>query len=361
MSKERARASRRRIVPLACACALFVITLLAVTPPAIPAQEGPQGPPDRNAPAASPSATPAAPSGSPAETPAAGPLSPAGAPPSSGRKVTGRIRGTIYGGAKKPVAGLLVILSSREQAGLLRVTNTDEVGQYLFSDLPAGSYAVEVTPDAYVQQKKGGIDVHPPFQNMVDFQLMPGGSARDVAPAARAAPPVPQGGQDSPGGPPDTGAAPVRGTLLDQRKQPVVEVSVTLVSEADKRIYQTLSNEDGTFSIASVPPGRYRVLVASPGHVGLDLKSVVIDPKNGLDLSLCLVDYPLNFLGDKDNLLPRERARAGPLATAGATPTPSPAPGPGATPAPSPAPAPSRAPGPASAPGGAAPRPTPSA
>ena len=315
MPTESQRASCRGAERLAAVCAILVSVIFAGAAAGPSAQQGPAAP-------------------------AAGDVSPAPATvpatPSGGRKVTGRIRGTIYGGAKKPLAGLLVVLSSREQAGLLRVTNTDEVGQYLFSDLPAGAYAVEVAPDAYVKQKKNGIDVHPPFQNMVDFQLTPGRPSRDGTPGPPGASRPTPGAQAPPGDPVPDAGVPVRGTLLDQRKKPVVEVSVTLVSEADKRIYQTLSNEDGSFSITAVPPGRYRVLVASPGHVGLDLKSIEIDPKDGLNLSLSLVDYPLNFLGDRDNLLPREQPRPSPAPAPAPTPTPAPSPVPAGSPAPAP-------------------------
>src|SRR5438445_213513 len=61
--------------------------------------------------------------------------------------------------------------------------------------------------------------------------------------------------------------APVRGTLLDQERHPVAEVSVTFVPQSGKGIYQAFSGEDGKFTFGSLPAGRYRVLVASPGHV----------------------------------------------------------------------------------------------
>src|SRR5439155_24347685 len=99
---------------------------------------------------------------------------------------------------------------------------------------------------------------------------------------------------------------PVRGTFLDAERRPIAEVSVTFVPLQGKGSYQAFSGDDGTFRIEAVPPGRYRVLVSSPGHVSLDLKSVAVSPVNGLNLSLSLVNYPLNFKGRQEDLVPRE-------------------------------------------------------
>jgi hypothetical protein len=48
------------------------------------------------------------------------------------------------------------------------------------------------------------------------------------------------------------------------------------------------------------------VLVASPGYVSIDLKSVGVSAAKGLSLSLSLVDYPLNFKGRTEDRLPPE-------------------------------------------------------
>jgi hypothetical protein len=73
-----------------------------------------------------------------------------------------------------------------------------------------------------------------------------------------------------------------------------------------KGTFQTFSGVDGTFSLPAVPPGRYRVLVTSPGYVSIDLKAVDVSPASGLNRSLSLVDYPLNFKGRTEDRLPPE-------------------------------------------------------
>jgi len=229
------------------------------------------------------------------------------------RRLSGRIRGTVLGPANKPVAGLLVQCASKDEKAVLRVTGTDEKGQYIFQDLPPGTYELEVGAGADHEIRKGRIEVRPPFQNIVDFQIASGDKSKPAGIAAflKARPTEPPiaaipapGAESAPAIPPVT----VRGRFLDQQKRPIAEVSVTFVALTGKGSYQATSLEDGSFSIAAVPPGRYRALIASPGHVSLDLKSVEVAPVNGLDLGLLLVDYPLNFKG-RDDDLPREEPR----------------------------------------------------
>ena len=331
-----------------CPASLALVGVSLVIMIAAPLHAAPQEPAPQPSPQAGPSAEPRQ---SPA--PRAPDTSSEAAPPrpsGGARKILGRIRGTVFDPGKKPAAGLLVLLSAKDDRGLLRVTGTDENGQYLFQDLPAGIYDVQVTASGCGPQTKERIGVQPPFQNIVDFQLLTEGAAgatktsslatllraaRGVGtasvqaggPLSGAAPAAPAGGDVT---------APVRGTLVDARKKPLVEGSVTFVAIEGNGIYQTFSGADGAFSLGSLPVGRYRALIASPGHVALDLKAVEVSQPSGLDLSLSLVDYPLNSKAREEDLVPRERSRA--LPAASPTPTPSP------TPAPSPAPTASAAP-----------------
>jgi len=247
------------------------------------------------------------------------------------RAVLGRIRGAVFGPAKKPLAGLLVKLTARGESGLLRITSTNERGEYVFSDLPAGDYDVEVDSGGFARQVKRNIAVRPPFRNIVDFDLVasltadvspaPGGPAPKAAAAADTAP-----------------AVVVRGNLVDQEKRPVPEVSVTFAALDGRGIHQTFSGTDGSFNLPTVPPGRYRVIVSSPGYVGLDLKDIEVPAGTGLNLRLSLVDYPLNFKGQGDEELPREEPRPAPTAAPSVTPAPSDTPAPSETPAASPTP-----------------------
>ena len=248
----------------------------------------------------------------PAEAPAA--EEPAGGPaagpddPAQGRQLFGMIRGTIFDAKRRPMAGLMVQLASRGERGLLRVTGSDERGEYVFSDLPAGVYDVELAVDGRSQRKES-IAVRPPFRNIVDFQL----GATDSG-ARRALPPGPGAPAGAPPASDPRAAEPVavRGRFLDMRKHAIPEVSVTLVGLNGGGTFQEFSADDGTFVIEAVPPGPYRVLVASPGHVALELKSVEVAPVRGLNLGLSLVDYPLNFKDRRGETPPREEARAVP-------------------------------------------------
>jgi hypothetical protein len=221
------------------------------------------------------------------------------------RAVAGQIRGTVKDGGDRPLAGLLVQLAAGDRSGSLRITGTDEKGRYQFRDLPAGRYDVQIAVEGYRPETKGGIEVRPPFQNIVDFRLVSEksshGGIQAAGSALRAAP--------SDG----AAAVSVRGDLLDQEKRPVTEVSVTLVSHEGKGVHQAFSGPDGRFAIEGVAPGIYRAVIASPGHVTLDLRSVEVPAGSGLDLHLTLVDYPLNLKSDdKDGRLPPEKPMPAP-------------------------------------------------
>jgi carboxypeptidase family protein len=237
------------------------------------------------------------------------------------RAVFGTIMGTIFDTKKRPLGGWMVQCSSQGDGSVLRVTGTDDRGQYVFKDLPAGTYDLEIQSESEGSRKKGRIEVKPPFRNIVDFEVGPQAPEKPnplAAHAAAAARTRADGdatdGFDRARAIAGTlgldGAAakpvPVRGTFLDAQKRPVSEVSVTLVALDGKETLHAFSGDDGTFSVPAVPPGPYRVLVFSPGHVPIDLKSIRVLPMSGLNLSLSLVDYPLNTKGRPEERLPRE-------------------------------------------------------
>ena len=214
------------------------------------------------------------------------------APPSQAaptpRGVFGTIVGAVFDVKKKPMVGCMVQLSARGEGGTLRVTGTDEKGRYVFKDLPAGIYDIEVAAEGDVSRRKGQIQVRPPFRNIVDFEIG-SGAQTDDRPGAGASGQLLEtlmkargdAGLSEP-----MGLVPVKGTFLDAQKRPIPEVSVMLLSLQGKKSLQAFSGEDGTFLMPEVSPGRYRVLVSSPGYVSLDLKSVVVLPVAGLNLGL---------------------------------------------------------------------------
>lgn len=203
---------------------------------------------------------------------------------------TGRILGTVSDAAHKPVTGAQVRLTSHVEAGLLRITSTDERGQYHFKDLPSGTYEVLIEAEGSAPILKKDVEVKAPFQNIVDVTI--GGQTTANKLPGLAGLPAP--GPPAPAAPPPAPVT-VRGKLSDAAKRPVVDVTVLLVALDGGRLYQASSNDDGTFTIEGVVPGSYRAIIHSPGHVPVDLKSVDVLPESGLDVTLALVDFPLNF------------------------------------------------------------------
>jgi hypothetical protein len=228
---------------------------------------------------------------------------------------TGRILGRVTD-IGRPLQGAQVRLVSRIEAGLLRVTSTDQRGEYRFKELPTGTYDVEVEADGFRLGAKPGVEVKAPFQNIVDVMLLRSGATplgQQVAPLLAGAP-----GQGIPGsGTPSSGlvaepALPpvkVHGALVDGDRHPVVDVSVLLVALQGTRLYQAVSGTDGGFTIEGVAPGRYRAVIRSPGHMPVDLKSVEVHPEAGLTLNMSLVDFPLNFKERAEGSPPPELPR----------------------------------------------------
>jgi hypothetical protein len=261
--------------------------------------------------APTPAGPPAAQVTSPAQDQPQQPASPAQAPAPALK--TGRILGRVTD-AGKPVQGAQVRLNSRTESGLLRITSTNERGEYRFKDLPSGTYDVEVEADGFRLSSKPGVEVKAPFQNIVDVQM-----ARVGAPPASGFPALPrhpgapgQGELVPPAAPAEPALPPVtvQGVLLDGDRRPVVDVSVLLVPLQGTRLYQATSKNDGAFIVTDVVPGRYRTVIRSPGHMPVDLKSVEVRPDAGLTLNLSLVDFPLNFKERAEGSPPPEMPKA---------------------------------------------------
>jgi len=295
------KAVKARPTPLLVLAVLFAGRALADTPPPV--------------------------ASTPPEPAQAAPGQPAAAPTRTGR-ILGRV--TDLG---KPLQGAQVRLMSRTESGLLRVTSSDQRGEYRFKELPSGTYDVEVEADGFRLGAKPGVEVKAPFQNIVDVPMLRGGAPGGAVPI----PGVPV--QDAaPAIPPVT----VRGALLDGDRHPVVDVTVLLVALQGTKLYQAMSGPDGAFTIDGVVPGRYRAVVRSPGHMPVDLKSVEVKPEAGLTLNLSLVDFPLNFKARAEASPPPETPRPLPGTAPPAAPQPidlpagssRPAPPPPAPPAP---------------------------
>src|SRR2546428_7858831 len=90
-----------------------------------------------------------------------------------GRIVFGTIVGAVYDAKKKPLSGWMVQLSARGQDGQLRVTGTNDKGQYVFKDLPAGTYEIEIGAGDDPARKKGRIEISRQFRTIVDFEVGP--------------------------------------------------------------------------------------------------------------------------------------------------------------------------------------------
>jgi carboxypeptidase family protein len=216
--------------------------------------------------------------------------------PAAPGKLKGRIRGTARDMKGRPVAGLLVELLSGD-GGRVHITDTDDKGVYTFEDLDAGNYDVGISGSGYQRQIKKGIVVQPPFRNIVDFSLPPG----PVGEATPASPVVYQ----PPSG--ETVLCDAGGEFTDKDRRPIPDVSMSLVNPVTGAAFRAQSDRSGKILIHGVPAGTYRVIVASPGFVTVELKDAAVSAGTGLTLKLSLVEFPLNFEGRPQDLTPEER------------------------------------------------------
>jgi hypothetical protein len=249
----------------------------------------------------------------------------------------GRVRGAITGPDHKALTGRLVTLRMIGGAGELRVTSTDERGGYQFRELPPGMYEVRVEADGYEPGVKGGIEVKPPFQNVVDIPMRALGTPApaatgSIAALIAAAQALQKSGAPPPveSGPPASAApVPLGGLLRDKDGAPILEATVLVLPAGGGALYQGRSDKEGRFRIDAVPPGLYRIVVRSPGHVPIDLARVEVPPATGLSLRLVLVDYPISFKAGPDTSLPPEQPHPWPLRPPAAVqPAPEPEEGP---------------------------------
>jgi hypothetical protein len=208
----------------------------------------------------------------------------------------GRIRGTVRDLTRKPLAGLLVRLVAPGR-GLVHVTNTDEKGIYAFEGLEAGPYDVEVSGSGFQRQIKKEILVRPPFRNIVDFSLPPG-PMTDTEPASPVVYLPPEG---------EPAFREVTGLFTDKEKRPIPDVLVRLTNPVTAASFRARSDREGKIRIPEVPVGVYRVVISSPGYVAVELPRAEVSRARGLSLNLSLVEYPLNFDGRVEDLIPEER------------------------------------------------------
>src|SRR5260370_26399661 len=98
---------------------------------------------------------------------------------SYGQAVTGSLLGTITDSSGASVANTKVTITDTN-TGISRTTNTNESGNYNFSDLPPGTYTVSAEVTGFKRASRAGVDVVVNTSVRVDLSLQPGNITETV-------------------------------------------------------------------------------------------------------------------------------------------------------------------------------------
>ena len=99
--------------------------------------------------------------------------------PLSAQTFRGGIQGTVTDSAGASVTGADVTVKSAD-TGLVRTAKTDDTGNFLFSELPLGSYSVTVSHTGFGTRVLNGVTVGVSANSRADVQLNPGEVKQEV-------------------------------------------------------------------------------------------------------------------------------------------------------------------------------------
>ena len=99
--------------------------------------------------------------------------------PLSAQTFRGGIQGTVTDSAGASVTGADVTVKSAD-TGLVRTAKTDDTGNFLFSELPLGSYSVTVSHTGFGTRVLNGVMVGVSANSRADVQLNPGEVKQEV-------------------------------------------------------------------------------------------------------------------------------------------------------------------------------------
>ncbi|HXO39571.1 MAG TPA: carboxypeptidase-like regulatory domain-containing protein, partial [Candidatus Acidoferrum sp.] len=97
----------------------------------------------------------------------------------------GGIQGTVTDSSGAAVIGADVTVKSAD-TGLTRTATTNDQGDYLFTELPLGTYSVSASKSGFGTKVTNGINVAVSVNTRADVQLVPGEVKQEVVVTAEA-------------------------------------------------------------------------------------------------------------------------------------------------------------------------------
>lgn len=91
--------------------------------------------------------------------------------------------------------------------------------------------------------------------------------------------------------------ATLSGTVLDEKGAVVPDVSVTILNDSIGLQRETTTSSEGSFTIALLPPGRYTVRARRQGFASAEIKDLVLQVGDQLDIKV-----PLSAAGPAESV-----------------------------------------------------------
>src|SRR6266478_4227684 len=88
--------------------------------------------------------------------------------------------------------------------------------------------------------------------------------------------------------PAQTEVASVSGTIVDRSGGLVPSVQVTVINTDTNEKHETKTNNAGVYSVPSVRPGHYRILVTKPGFKQIDLREITLNVQDSVNRNFTL-------------------------------------------------------------------------
>jgi hypothetical protein len=158
----------------------------------------------------------------------------------------GSLRGQVVdASSRKPISGATVSIAGRR-------ARTDQAGNFDLGDLTPGNYLVKVTSSGFSEGQES-VNIRPSATSREDFALKRLGNSdpivRAVPQAPRVAVPI-RFGQ-------------VRGRVVDSATGAPVASAMVAISGQQRAV----TDRDGSYSLAALPPGSYQVSISKVGFV----------------------------------------------------------------------------------------------
>ena len=90
----------------------------------------------------------------------------------------------------------------------------------------------------------------------------------------------------------------ITGAVVDSDGDAVVNPQIQATNRSTKTVYKAAGSEQGHYTLATLPPGKYDVSIIAPGFYPNSQPNVSVDATEPLRLDVHLLEYQLGTLGD---------------------------------------------------------------